>query len=86
MIDGNARANDAVVIGVIVLLTIVTAVLIWQLGATRRARMAVTREEGYRALAEASVAAEQSADRRLTEIAERLAEMSFRMESLERIL
>ncbi|MGZ3145672.1 hypothetical protein ACVDFE_27505 [Lentzea chajnantorensis] len=48
------------VVGVFVLITAVTTVLIWQLAATWRAKAALARENEYRALAERAVQAQES--------------------------
>jgi hypothetical protein len=74
------------VVGVFVLITSVTTVGIWQLAATWRAKAALSREHEYRVLAERAVAAQESAERRLTELGERFTEMQTRMQSVERIL
>ncbi|MEU7474515.1 hypothetical protein AB0A63_00940 [Lentzea sp. NPDC042327] len=67
------------VVGVFVLITAVTTVLIWQLAATWRAKAALARENEYRALAERAVQAQESSERKLDELQER-------MRSVERIL
>ncbi|MET8539650.1 hypothetical protein ABZW03_03180 [Kitasatospora sp. NPDC004799] len=66
-------------LGLFVLLTAVLTVVIWQFGATYRAKAVLAREEEYRKLAEAAVDAQQRTERQLTEVRGRL-------ESMERIL
>ncbi|MFD9698255.1 hypothetical protein [Lentzea sp. NPDC059081] len=67
------------VVGVFVLITTVTTVLVWQLAATWRAKAALSRESEYRALAERAVQAQENSERKLDEMGERL-------RSVERIL
>lgn len=74
------------VVGVFVLIITVTTVGIWQLAATWRAKAALARESEYKLLAERSVAAQESSERRLSELGERVAEMQVRIQSVERIL
>ncbi|MER5354070.1 hypothetical protein ABT093_27505 [Kitasatospora sp. NPDC002551] len=66
-------------LGLFLLVTVVLAVLIWQFGATYRAKAALAREGEYRKLAETAVAVQQDTERELSE-------MRGRLESLERIL
>ena len=72
--------------GLFLLVTTVITVIIWQLAATWRAKAALGREEVYRKLAEEAVRAQESIDRRLDDLSERLKTMDGRMASLERIL
>jgi hypothetical protein len=67
------------VIGVFTLLTVVIAVVVWQFGATWRAKALLAREEEFRKLAEQSLAAQKETERRLGDI-------DGRLETLERIL
>ncbi|GAA1311398.1 hypothetical protein [Saccharothrix xinjiangensis] len=74
------------VAGAFILLTVVIAVTIWQLAASRRARFALHREQAYRSLAESAAVAQENADRRLTEIDKRLDEVRTRLGGIERVL
>ncbi|WP_086822906.1 hypothetical protein [Streptomyces sp. NRRL B-24572] len=65
--------------GLFLLITIVITVVVWQLGATHRAKAALAREGEYRRLAEAAVDVQQRTERQLEKVRERL-------ESMERIL
>ena len=73
-------------IGVFVLVTAVVTLVIWQFGATWRARAALARDDQYRAIADKSALVQESTERQLAEIGGRLAEMQSRLQSMERIL
>ncbi|MQY06327.1 hypothetical protein [Actinomadura macrotermitis] len=77
--DGHELAEVVGAFGLFAFITTVITVIIMQVGATLRARAALTREDGYRRLAEDGAAAQQTIARRLTD-------MEKRMESLETIL
>ncbi|WP_214412374.1 hypothetical protein [Sphaerisporangium fuscum] len=72
--------------GLLTLLIVVVTVVAWQIGAGRRARMLLDRELWYRKLAEDGLAVQQSTERQLAELTERLAAVQARMDSIERIL
>ncbi|NUS15660.1 MAG: hypothetical protein HOY69_30415 [Streptomyces sp.] len=61
-------------------------VIVWQLTATWRARGQLARQKEYRSIAERSVAAQESAERRLAEVATTLTDMRTRLTTLERVL
>jgi hypothetical protein len=60
------------VTGVFVLITVVLSIAIVQLAATWRAKAALAREEGYRALAEKAVRAQEETERQLREVRQSL--------------
>ncbi|SDY18662.1 hypothetical protein SAMN05421504_104811 [Amycolatopsis xylanica] len=70
----NIRAWGEVagVIGIFVLLTVVIAVAISQFAATWRAKAVLAREEEYRKLAERAVSSQESIERQLADMQERL--------------
>ena len=86
MMGGHDLAEAVGAFGMFTLFTSVITVTIWQLAATRRAKVLVIREQEYRRIAEEAVTAQRSTEQLLTELNGRLAEMQSRMESLERIL
>jgi hypothetical protein len=73
-------------VGVLLLVTTVIVVLVWQFGATWRAKALLAREEEYRTIADKAVLLQERTERQLTEINGHLAEMQSRLQSLERIL
>jgi Tfp pilus assembly protein PilO len=73
-------------LGFMLLVTAVTVVVIWQVAVSIRARATVSREQEYRRLAEQAVATEETAQRQLGELNDRMAEIQARMASLERVL
>ena len=86
MMDGHGLAEAVGAFGLFALFTSVITVTIWQLAATRRAKILVIREQEYRRIAEEALAAQRGTEQLLTELNGRLGEMQPRMESLERIL
>lgn len=83
---GTDWTQAAGAIGIFILLTTVISVIIWQVAATRRAKVLLVREQEYRRIAEEGVATQQNTEHRLNELGERLAEIQNRMASIERIL
>jgi hypothetical protein len=77
--DGHEMSEVVGAIGLFVFATTVATVVIVQLFTTMRARAALSREAEFRQLAATAVAVQESTDRRLTDLADRLA-------SIERIL
>ena len=73
-------------LGFMLLVTAVTVVVIWQVAASIRARAMVSREQEYRRLADQAVATQQTAQRQLAELNDRMADIQARMASLERVL
>ncbi|QKW41018.1 hypothetical protein HUT06_42125 [Actinomadura sp. NAK00032] len=73
-------------IGIFAIITTLIIVVAVQVGATMRARAALTREAEYRRLAEDGAKTQEGIERRLTENGQHLAAMEKRMESLEKIL
>ena len=73
-------------LGFMLLVTAVTVVIIWQVAVSIRARAAVSREQEYRRLAEQAVGTQETAQRQLGELNDRMADIQARMASLERVL
>ena len=73
-------------LGFMLLVTAVTVVIIWQVAVSIRARAAVSREQEYRRLADQAVATQETAQRQLAELNDRMADIQVRMASLERVL
>ena len=73
-------------LGFLLLVTAVTVVVIWQVAASIRARAAVSREQEYRRLADQALATQETAQRQLAELNDRMADIQTRMASLERVL
>jgi hypothetical protein len=71
---------------VLVLVTIIAVVVIWQGLATWRARMSIVREEAYRRLAERATDAEASAGRWRDKAGQDLADMRDRLMRIETLL
>jgi uncharacterized protein HemX len=76
-----------------VLLGLVIVLGSWQLGATRKARVAVTKDQEYgrlaneyRRLAEMAITAQEHSDLKLAEINGRLGQLHNQLESVQRIL
>jgi Tfp pilus assembly protein PilO len=65
--------------GLMLLITVILVVVIWQLFATRRAHAALARDEAYRKLAEQAVETQQKT-------AEDLADLRERIERIENVL
>ncbi|WP_424186862.1 hypothetical protein ACOBQX_03240 [Actinokineospora sp. G85] len=74
------------VIGVFTLITVVIAMVVWQVGAGLRAKAALAREAAYQELAGRAVAAQEGAQRELVEIGARVGELRGRVDSVERLL
>lgn len=68
----------AAIAGILMMTTVIT-VLIWQIFGTWRARMAVSREEAYRQLAEKAITLQRR-------IAEDLTDVQTRMTAIERLM
>jgi hypothetical protein len=86
MRDGQDWLEVAGAIGLFVLVITVLNMIIWQLAATWRAKVMLGREQAYRTLADNAVRTQESIERQLTDVGERLRTMDARMASLERIL
>ena len=90
MIPGTPSTDAAIavagVIGVFIALTVIASLLIWQIGATWRARMSVARESAYQQLAtEATQAQSRSAS--AVELANvTLTDLRARLVEIERVL
>jgi hypothetical protein len=77
------------VVGAIGLFTLIITVIITviiQIFRTVRARMAAGRADEYETLAQTAVRGQQTTERQLAEIGDRLTAMEARMASLERVL
>ena len=64
----------------------VICIAIWQLAATRRAKMAVVREQEYKDLAQRVAAVIEQNDTRLADLNSRLAKMQSQVDSMEKLL
>lgn len=84
--QGQDMVEVAGTIGLLLLVTIVITVVVWQLTATWRAKALLGREEVYRKMVEDAARSQESIDRQLADLSERLTTMDARMASLERIL
>ncbi|CAO5250751.1 hypothetical protein [Frankia sp. AgKG'84/4] len=73
-------------IGFFLLIATVITVSIWQLAATRRAKVGMAREGEYRTIADKGVLVHEAIERQLAELGGRLAEMHSRLHALERVL
>ena len=73
-------------IGVFTLVIVVSTVSIWQFAITRRATATLAREQEYRDLAEAAVRTQQTTERLLAELVDRVTAAQSRLDSFERIL
>jgi hypothetical protein len=67
------------VLGLLVLITVIIVVSIWQFATTQRAKASIAREEAYRKLAEESLKTQ-------TEIADALKEMRPKLAAVEKLL
>lgn len=65
--------------GIMLLLTVIVTVVIWQLFATRRAHAALARDDAYRKLAERATEAQQKTS-------EDLSDLRQRVERIEKLL
>jgi hypothetical protein len=86
MADSWVFEDVVSVIGVFVLLTTVITVGIRQFAGVRRARTEADRDQDYRKLAETALLLQENTELHLREMAVHLADISARVESLERIL
>jgi Tfp pilus assembly protein PilO len=73
-------------LGFMLLVTAVVVVIIWQVAASIRARAIVSREQEYRGLAQQVVGTQETAQRQLAELTDRMADIQARMALLERVL
>ncbi|GAA2874945.1 hypothetical protein Acy02nite_36570 [Actinoplanes cyaneus] len=64
----------------------ITVVVIWQFGASRRAKAAMARDTELRQIAERAVATQEETAGRLAQVTNQLAEMDVRVATVERIL
>ncbi|MFE4977254.1 hypothetical protein ACFRAR_34750 [Kitasatospora sp. NPDC056651] len=80
--------SDAIILtlGALLLIVPVAIVAIRQRAATSRAKEVLAREQDYRHLTQTSVSVQELTDQKLTEIAIQLADISARLESVERTL
>ncbi len=84
--SGHAWAEVAGGFALFAGIATVLTVTIWQLAANWRAKLALVREDEYRALAERSIRAQEETRRQLAGLDERLTATHSRVESVERIL
>lgn len=87
MDNGGTDWSDAgIAIAGILFITTVASIAIWQIFGTWRARMAVSREDAYRALAQEATAAQQQIAAEQQKIAAALTELRERVSAIERLL
>lgn len=84
--SGNDWLEVVGAIGLFTLVTTVIVVTIVQVATSWRAKATLAREVEYRKLAETAVRTQESTERQLAELGERMADLQARMSSLERIL
>lgn len=84
--SGNDWAQVVGAAGLFLLVTVVVSTAIVQLAATARAKAALAREQEYRQLAEAAVAAQKTIADRLEALAEQSDLSRQRLSAIERIL
>lgn len=73
-------------IALLVMITVVIVVVIWQSFVTKRARMSVAREEAYRKLAEQATAAQQTTANVEQKIVDGVEELRTRVAAIEKLL
>lgn len=64
----------------------VAVAIIWQIGANRRAKAALTHGSDYDTITRRAVESQEAIERRLSDVAGQLTDMSTRVGNLERIL
>jgi hypothetical protein len=75
-----------IAVGGITMVTVIVAVALWQVFASYRAKVSVTREDAYRRLAEESITAHRQAGDGLRDTATKLTQLEQRTSELERLL
>lgn len=80
--------SDRIVEEIVIFLVIgaVVVAVIWQIGASRRAKAALARNTEYQTIAERAIAAQETTEGTLTEVTSQLADMNQRVDAIERIL
>ncbi len=73
-------------IGLFALVITVITTVVKQVGATTRAKAALSREAEYRKLAETAIRAQEGTERRLADLDEGVGQMQARLASIERVL
>lgn len=73
-------------VGLFALVITVITTVVKQVGATTRAKAALSREAEYRKLAETAVQAQEGTERRLAGLEEGTGQMQTRLAAIERIL
>lgn len=74
------------VFGLLVLLTVLIVVVVWQVFATQRAKLSVDRKEEYRKLAERSTAAQQITAEEQQKISKDLGDLRTWVSATEKLL
>ncbi|MFD4996168.1 hypothetical protein [Streptomyces buecherae] len=73
-------------IGIFVLLITVVLTVIWQVGASRRAKLQLAREGEYQRIAEAAIAGQRTIEQQLAQIGGQVADLQGRTDKIERVL
>lgn len=69
--------------GLLMLITVILVVVIWQLFATRRAHAALTRDEAYKKLAEQATEAQRKSAEDLADLRERVIRIEKMLKEVE---
>lgn len=83
---GTEWPDAMIALGGIAMVTIIVAVVVWQLLASWRARMSLAREDAYQKLAEESAQMQKTMADDQRRMAEQLDSVNTRLASIERIL
>ena len=76
----------AIVVGGITMVTVITAIAIWQVLTSWRAKMSIAREEAYRTLAEQTAKADARIAEQQERTADNLKSISDRLTGIEKVL
>lgn len=83
---GATQGESSVAVAGIVMVTVIVAMIIWQIAVTWRARMLAGREEAYRKLSEEAVQSQQAVLLQLDSTATDLVDVRKRIGEIERLL
>jgi hypothetical protein len=80
--------SDRIVEEMIIFLVVgaVVVAAIWQFGASRRGKAALTRDADYRTIADRAIAVQEATEGRLADVTDQLTEMNLRVAAMERVL
>lgn len=84
--DGHSLAEVVGAACALIGITTVISIAIWQLAATRRAKVTVIREQEYRKLAERMTEAIEGGNAQLADLNSRLAKVQSQVDSMEKLL